>query len=130
MQEKISRLEKEQENQALKLQSLQKITESVMIQMPPLIEGIKDVSEKISECTAAMTKNTIMQENSSDDIKELKRADEKKEIRITTVEKTQAANQVVIDAVKGLGAKLIGFSFALIGAACAVIFAASKFLGQ
>ena len=93
--------------------------------MPPLIEQLKEVSKQLSGNTEAIMKSTLAQEHLSADVKELKQSSAEKWKKINNIEKTQAANQVVINAVKGLGSKLVAVAvtvlFSAIGLAVAIV---------
>lgn len=125
-QERIDKLQQKQEDQEYKILSLEKSIEALF---PPLIEQLKDVSTKLSDNTEAIMKSTIAQEHLSADVKELKESSVEKQKRISEIEKRQAANQVVIDAVKGLGSKLVMLGITVITAAIGLAVTISKTLG-
>lgn len=122
-QEKIAELEKRQESQDYKILSLEKTIDALF---PPLIEQLKEVGTKLAENTEALTKSAMAQEHLSSEVQELKDSSSKKWERINTIEKTQAANQVVINAVKGLGGKLIALSITIVGSAIGLAVVISK----
>ena len=124
--DKINQLEKEQESQAYKIHSLEK---TIDVMFPPLIEQLRDVAAKLCANTEALTKATIAQEHLSADVKELKDSSAEKWKRINDIEKTQAANQVVINAVKGLGSKMMVASFAVVISAIGIAVAVIKSTG-
>jgi len=123
--EKITQLEKEQETQAYKILSLEKTIDAMF---PPLIEQLKEVSSRLGANTEAVLKSTLAQEHLSEDVKKLEDSSTEKWKRINDIEKTQAANQVVINAVKGLGGKMLALGLTVIVAAIGVAVAVSKSL--
>jgi len=123
--EKITQLEKEQETQAYKILSLEKTIDAMF---PPLIEQLKEVSSRLGANTEAVLKSTLAQEHLSEDVKKLEDSSTEKWKRINDIEKTQAANQVVINAVKGLGGKMLALGLTVIIAAIGVAVAVSKSL--
>ena len=125
-QEKIKSLEKEQESQAYKIKSLEKTIDSMI---PPLIAQLKEVGDKLSANTEAVTKSTMSQEHLSEEVRELKDSSAQKWKRIGEIEKTQAANQVVINAVKGIGGKMIILSMTIIISAIGLAVAIVKTMG-
>lgn len=117
-QEKITQLEKEQESQAYKIQSLEKTIDALF---PPLIEQLKDVSSELKANTAATTKSTMAQEHLSADVKELKDSSTKAQEEINAIKVTQSANQVVINAVKGIGMKIFASTITIVIACIGVV---------
>ena len=116
--DKISQLEREQESQAYKIQSLEKTIDALF---PPLIEQLKEVGSKLSANTEAVTKSTMAQEHLSADVKELKLSSNTTNKRINAIEVTQAANQVVINMVKGMGVKIFASTITIVLSAVGVV---------
>lgn len=121
-QEAITELKKKQDSQEFKIQSMEK---TIDVLFPPLIEQLKEVSSNLAANTQAITKSTMAQEHLSKDVQELKSSSAEKWKEINAIKVTQSANQVVINAVKGIGMKIFASTItivvAAIGAAIVVI---------
>lgn len=127
--DKINHLEKEQEIHAYKIESINK---TIDVLFPPLIEQLKEVSSNLAANTLAINNSTLAQEHLTKDVQDLKDSGEKlsKAIddtnkEITEIKITQSGNQVVINAVKGIGMKIFASTvtivIAAIGVAAAII---------
>ena len=116
-QEKINQLEKEQESQSYKIQSIEK---TIDVLFPPLIEQLKEVSANLSANTQAVTKSTMAQEHLSKDVQELKDYNAENRKEINSIKLTQSANQVVINAVKGIGMKIFASTITIVVSAIGV----------
>lgn len=121
-QEAITELKKKQDSQEFKIQSMEK---TIDVLFPPLIEQLKEVSSNLAANTQAITKSTMAQEHLSKDVQELKSSSAEKWKEINAIKVTQSANQIVINAVKGIGMKIFASTItivvAAIGAAIVVI---------
>ena len=85
-----------------------------------MIEQLKEVSANLAANTQAITKSTVAQEHLSKDVQDLKQSNSKINTEITNIKITQSANQVVINAVKGIGLKIFASTITIVISAIGV----------